>query len=752
MKRNIMCFLAIIIELLLFAVGIGFQIEAEYDSFYLWGNDDSVNSFYLDSNGIGISDTEIYDILQDVASSHSANLIKTDYIAHGGEMVIEKSILVSSPNHMPTLELSSGKRLSLSALTAGKKMVTKKAVGLLPVEEIADSEILDSFVGVNQVYIHTLEDRLRDGETLGGKYSVLLTDDYSVFLSELADAFHVDEDQLLHEMFSVTRIGGNFIITACTSFAVVCLIVFIVLLAFYLSEKFSYIGCSKLLGASCLKVWRQLFGIIVGLQAATAFFSIIVLQIISPLSGSHLVILLFFSVLPIVLTLLFLLIAYYSIRKYPLISLIKKNRPFKTVLRSSILAKVFISILSLILILNAVNYGLIYLDEYQVYQAWDEYGEKYAVYNSKVTDSDLTQRAQGERTLEEKYVDFYNLVNPKGAIYTRSRYLRSADFEPIPDFDSTKITTPIDTYMLTVNTNYLAEYPVEMRNGNAVEIPESETAAVYLLPESYRSLESEFQYLLGYDRAGYVRISANLNARVKNGIEKNASPEIKFIYYREGQEFFSFDTVIGRETNYYIKDPVFLVLTNSNITYANLYDVIAHSGSPDCTVKLLSEGLTSEELFNKYSSEIQECGLLDNITEIQSIRSAFEGEIALCRFSIVLSGCIAAFFVVLLIFVNILIVKSVVEGRRKELGIKMLMGYSFWARFRSSVVLLAVEWTIQLILTIIVYGKSQGYNNLLSTAGIICVALVVAVLDIAFMYCISRRTEGRGIASLAKGY
>ena len=114
MKRNVMCFLAVVMELLLFSVGVAFQVEAEYDSFYRWGNDDSVNSFYIDSNSIGISDTEIYTVLKDVASSHSANLVKTDYIAHDGEMVIEKSILVSSPNQMPTLELSTGKRVSVS--------------------------------------------------------------------------------------------------------------------------------------------------------------------------------------------------------------------------------------------------------------------------------------------------------------------------------------------------------------------------------------------------------------------------------------------------------------------------------------------------------------------------------------------------------------------------------------------------------------------------------------------------------------
>lgn len=752
MKRNVMCFLAVVMELLLFSVGVAFQVEAEYDSFYRWGNDDSVNSFYIDSNSIGISDTEIYTVLKDVASSHSANLVKTDYIAHDGEMVIEKSILVSSPNQMPTLELSTGKRVSVSILMTGEKMVTKKVVEMLSSEEIPHTEILDSFVGANQLYIHTLEDRLNDGKSLGGKYSVILTDNYSAFLSELADAFHINEDQLLHEMFSVTRIGSNFIIAACASFAGVCLIIFIVLLSFYINEKFSYIGCSKLLGIACLKIWRQLFGIIVGLQGVSALILISTLQIISPLSTSHLVIILLFSLFPIVLTLLFLLIAYLSIRTYPLISIIKKNRPFKTILLSSIFAKFFISVLSLILVLSAVNYGLIYFDEYQIYQAWDQYGEKYAVYDTRVTDSDLSDRAQGKRTVEDKYIRFYNLVNQKGAIYAIPRYLRSADFKPLPNFDSAEIATPIDTYMLTVNTNYLDEYPIETSSGDSVKIPESETSAVYLLPESYQSLESELKYLLGYDRASFVRTSANMNTRIKNGLEENASPEIKFIYYRDGQEFFSFDTVIGRETNYYIKDPVFLVLTNANITYAEQCGVIAHGGTPNCPVKLPSEGLSSEELLFKYSSEIQECSLLDNITGIQSISSTFEGEIATFRSSIFLSCCIAAFFVLLLIFVNILIVKSVVEGRRKELGIKMLMGYSFWMRFRNSVVLLTVEWAIQLLFTIIVYGQMQRSNNLLSTAWIILVILVVAVLDIAFMYWISRRTEGRGIASLAKGY
>lgn len=103
--------------------------------------------------------------------------------------------------------------------------------------------------------------------------------------------------------------------------------------------------------------------------------------------------------------------------------------------------------------------------------------------------------AQGDLYLENKYIDFYNAIKKDGAIYTRTRLLRTADFLPLPDFDSSKIEHSINTVMLTVNTNYLKAIPIKLTNGNDAYVPENETSAVYLLPESYRDQENDFKYL-----------------------------------------------------------------------------------------------------------------------------------------------------------------------------------------------------------------------------------------------------------------
>lgn len=573
---------------------------------------------------------------------------------------------------------------------------------------------------------------------------------FQQFIADLADSFNVDQSDLMKENFVVRRIDGNFIILSCGTLLLICMISLVILLAYYINEKYPYIGDCKLLGLSYLKIWQNLFGMILASQLIVAFGSLIATYLFLHLSSGNLVILAVVVTIPCFIVFAFLSLAYRSIQKYSMVSIINKKRPYRFVLRATILGKSLISIMTIVLMFNAVNYLYMYGDEYKIYKAWDEYGDDYSVFNCEVTDVDLSHMAQGDLYLENKYIDFYNAIKKDGAIYTRTRLLRTADFLPLPDFDSSKIEHSINTVMLTVNTNYLKAIPIKLTNGNDAYVPENETSAVYLLPESYRDQENDFKYLLEYDRENYVNVSKSLNKRIHNGKELVDSTEIKIYYYKEGQSFFSFDTVVGKETNYYITDPVFLVLTDSNITYANEYDVNAHIGSADSTVKISSNGLSSEQLLLKYTKEIQENDLEDNITQIQSINSTFEAEIAVIKNSIFICVLVALVFICLLVLVNILLVRCEISGKRKELGVKMLLGFSFFRRFKAQILRTSLLWIVYLFTSYILVAQMHSSSGGEFSLILLFICGIFYLFDMIFLLVQSNIIDNRGVSQLTK--
>lgn len=258
MKRFFMTALTVIIEVLTLVIGLAILIEIEYDQFYNWGENYSSGNFYLDQQSINKENSEIFNILVTVASDNSANLIRTDLTAYEGEMVIEKSFLVTSPENMPPFQMSSDNQIYITDFgpnTVASTEVYSKALEGNGVES-SNIVVISSILGINQIYIHSLDMDLEKDKNLYGKYNVIGVTNFQQFIADLADSFNVDQSDLMKENFVVRRIDGNFIILSCGTLLLICMISLVILLAYYINEKYPYIGDCKLLGLSYLRQYR----------------------------------------------------------------------------------------------------------------------------------------------------------------------------------------------------------------------------------------------------------------------------------------------------------------------------------------------------------------------------------------------------------------------------------------------------------------------------------------------------------------
>lgn len=738
MKRIFMFILAIFSVVATMAAGIVSQSQSEKQLFMDFGSSQGTVELYIDSHRIQKSGDEIFTALVETAKAHRANLIKSDIVTVGKQTVIEKSVLIHTPSDLFQLRLANGEIAKITAL--GNNDVYTTEASMDADDTIVIKGIPYSIFNSNHFTIQSLFRKFDTTGSLDGKYEVEISENQDGFFADLAQKLNIPQEQLENSSSVLLTFNNNFVVFACSGFAMICCLIFAVVMVFYITEKFFVIGNCKLLGFSNSKIWRVFFFPIILVQTITVLTGIAVIKIFTNIRLAALLEIVGYALLSIVLTLLITLFSLVMIRRYTISNLLKKNAPVKAIVSFSSLAKLVVLTAVVSILLTGTNYFVTLVDRYNIYENWDKYGDQYAVMNQMMSPEDISDLSQSNNKLERKYIDFYDSVYTKGALYTSAREIDSDLFAKIPDFDAAKLSEPLRSQMLTVNTNYLESFPVVLADGSNAHVEETETRTVYLLPDSMKSQESDYKYLFQYDREKYV-----------TGRETgHPTVEIEFLYYRSGQEFFSFDTMSGRENNYVLRDPIFLVLTPGNMTYYDKADCYANAGTPDCTLKLPTKGMSDGDVYNEYRSIIADCGLENNITQITSIKSTFEGEIAAIQSWAWINFVVAFAFILLSLWVSALITRIKIAGRKRELCIQSLLGFSYFDKYKSMYVELVVMWLLQCGIGWAQYRSSHP-NDVLPALLVVGIFIFLLAVDAAFLTLATKRNEKNSVNTAIKG-
>ena len=160
--------------------------------------------------------------------------------------------------------------------------------------------------------------------------------------------------------------------------------------------------------------------------------------------------------------------------------------------------------------------------------------------------------------------------------------------------------------------------------------------------------------------------------------------------------------------------------------------------------------MSAEQLLLRYTKEIQENNLEHNITQIQSINSTFEGEIAVIKNSIFLSVLVALVFICLLISINILLVRCEVSGKRKELGVKMLIGFSFFRRFKAPILRTSLLWIVYFFTAYLFISQMHISLSVEFSLVLLFICTVLYLLDALFVFVQSYIFEHKGVSQLTK--
>lgn len=175
---------------------------------------------------------------------------------------------------------------------------------------------------------------------------------------------------------------------------------------------------------------------------------------------------------------------------------------------------------------------------------------------------------------------------------------------------------------MTVNPNYLREYPVFDADGEVIEIDERERSWVLLVPESRREEE----------RAIFERWAQLRNPVEGNVWDADASwygrtvdnppvdQDVRIIWMADGQEVFAFNPEVGADGDGCVRDPIIEVMALANSVGADRANAV--TGNLSSALKIKLTGGSAEEAYESYRGLLEKTSLDDNLKQLTTAEGA----------------------------------------------------------------------------------------------------------------------------------
>lgn len=273
-----------------------------------------------------------------------------------------------------------------------------------------------------------------------------------------------------------------------------------------------------------------------------------------------------------------------------------------------------------------------------------------------------------------------------------------------------------------VNPNYLKINPVYDVNGEKINIDESCSDYVLLVPEKYKPFETEIR-----EYYQFIKNGRRLN---KDSIVVNQS--IKIIWTKNGQKLFSYRIDINPAEGNKVKDPVIRVITEANGDITDYDRIIAYSGNP-FKIKVDDASNPSASI----RPQLEQCGLSGYIPSVSSVFDNVEAEVrdtvetlmVYLLFIFLLGGLI-----IIIIFQNIY---NYFEQHSMRMAVQKFHGYKRKDRYNTYFKMVIVSWLIIATLLVMAYRKNMLQVLVLS---IVCMVFEIALSLSAFAFVERRKT------------
>ena len=574
------------------------------------------------------------------------------------------------------------------------------------------------FYHLNKLVVYELADYYRDkSRTINGSYTVLSSEnfDQDEILTRISDFYQINKEVLLTPT-SASEIGiiNRYLIIFCL-LIILSALVLAILTIYDIILHVKEIGVQKINGLSNFSIINRRTKVNLCLLFAISFIIDIYLFLSLEISPPNFFqFLLISQFLTIAYYILLQLIAYLIISHITISNLLKNFANFKIGVIIMYALKTIVLIICSSIIAN-VSLTLQELNtEKEKSDIWQNYSNYSTLEYSTMTEAGETDFLTNDgKSAEEMYKIFLKLEKQLNTFYIQyNAFPSSFDFYDYKEEIYYKTEETFET--LTINKNYLEKLGFQ-------ENVQEEDGRFFLVPVKYKGqdLTHFFQAIL-YD-LHYYSEQEEL---------KRDELIVRIAYYNSDISTFSFD--INKNTN--INNPIFVVMDGSsmlsrekvsleNTTFSNPLKI------PNAT----AVGNDVEKIVAENSSII--------IPKFTKLGDLMNQAIQFQESSLLIVLIILVLVVALEIFVSLSLSSVIFYSNQHIIAVKRLIGLSFFAKYRRTLFVYLIIYTINAVLVI----------SLMRTATVLPIFILVIALDAILSMSHIRKIESKQMSVLLKG-
>ena len=683
----------------------------EYDKVYnIERNLDNSYEILLPSTVNSMDKQLLYNKLTEVVDKYKGNII----LIRSFDKKIIKYVYLNEESYFNNYSINNGRQLNIDDFKNEKEYFLSTA------NTGNNNQIgkLNEFAGDHNFEIRTLWDMCKDNTlTLSGYVTVQLpNDNIQEFINELEAEINIKEGIELFEKSDVNFTNND----KNAKYILYSLYFILLLLVVYDSlRNYKKVGIEKLLGYSNKDIWlftiRNIFITqVISISIVTICMSMYLFKEINTYMFTFLYNLIIHYAKQLILILFLSSLPYGYILSIKVSDMIKNKKNTKEIIVVNTIIKCVLTSIIIVMSLNIITNFIRIKNVYNSsFEKWEEV-RKYECISGCNIEGNIYFSDEMDEKLKSLYMD----SNKRGAILAEFNNYTEA----FRQFNSVEVGEEYKINFAIVNVNYLLMNEIKDEYGNRINISENEKKNILLLPEIYKNKEKEVidHYLM--------ILSSN-----KDGKKINID-DMKIIWIKDNQELFSYNIEVNPKENNMVNNSIYMIMTEANLMGKAYQYVMNFTGAPFKILKddsydlknFLNEVIGGNYEYTITSADEQIASEVDSVKEIVKYNSL--------GILLVLIG------VLLIITQNIY---NYVEQYKRDIFIKNIHGYSFFMKYKLSILINIICGILSSILAITIVK-----DNFLS---IMMISLFMLIIEMIFWITILKIMEKRKIINVIKG-
>lgn len=530
------------------------------------------------------------------------------------------------------------------------------------------------------------------------------------------------EDLLLQSVFSALLPGNEMIY-----FGVALVIAIITFLLFVVASAILHIkqvGVQKLLGWSNFAILRY---VLAGMPVTSVLTIVIVdffiLVLIKNWSIDFLISLITLEVLILLGVFALSLVSTMIIKKQGVNEVIKRSTSPRPIISTAYGLKIGFLILLTLFILQISPVLAEIEKESSAQSLWMDNGEYYVLSEVGLAEGDYDSLASEDTGLDDKFTSLYGYLNLElGGIYAYTE-------------ERTTATNPYEIgdnifYKMTVNPNYLAQFPVRTTDGEEIIINEDVKNRILLIPASLSNETDRYKEYIMADLNGLNQVYSK-----RHGIDNVNPLNVETIIYDDRNPVFSFNDSAGIDTNYEVDSPIFNIITESNVLLGEKAWI--QTSGVNSPFKL---NLNGDKKY-KLEEYIEKSSLAENRLRFDTIYNCMAETISIYQTALYIMTALLIFVFIAGLIASLLLATVIIFSTKRRIFVLKTLGASMLYTYRSEIIISCLLYAAMLI-TI-----SLNSNSLVA----ILISLPVIAVDAGITYFLIYILEKRSIVAQLKG-